>query len=111
LLALDDDGVRRVLHKTGLERYTEKTIVEPDKLFAELATSRARGWAVDDEERTLGMRCVAAPIYNEHGEAFAGLSISGPTVRMTDERLGELGPMVRRAAEAITRSIGGHGSR
>jgi IclR family acetate operon transcriptional repressor len=111
LLALDDDGVRRVLHKTGLERYTEKTIVEPDKLFAELATSRARGWAVDDEERTLGMRCVAAPIYNEHGEAFAGLSISGPTVRMTDERLGELGPMVKRAAEAITRSIGGHGSR
>jgi IclR family acetate operon transcriptional repressor len=111
LTALSDDAVRRVLHKTGLVKFTPKTLVEPERLFAELVTSRERGWTVDDEERTPGMRCVAAPIFNEHGEAFAGLSISGPTVRLTDERMGELGPMVKRAAEAITGSIGGHGPR
>jgi len=99
--------VKRILHKTGLEKFTEKTLVEPERLFAELAAARARGWAIDDEELTPGMRCIAAPIYNEHGEAFAGLSVSGPAVRITDERIGELGPMVRRAGEDITISIGG----
>ena len=108
LSALSDTQVRRILHKTGLEKFTAKTLVEPDRLFAELAQVRARGWALDDEERTEGMRCIAAPIYNEHGEAIAGLSISAPTVRMPDERIGELGPKVKRAAAAITTSIGGH---
>lgn len=107
LAALPDDKVRRILHKTGLDEFTPQTLTEPDRLFEELNASRERGWTIDDEERTTGMRCVAAAIYNEHGEAFAGLSISGPTVRMTDERLGELGPKVRRAAQDITSSIGG----
>lgn len=111
LMLLPDEEVRRILHKTGLERFTEKTLVEPDRLFEDLSAAQARGWAIDDEERTPGMRCVAAPIYNEYGEAFAGLSVSGPTVRLTDERLGELGPMVKRAAEAVTKSIGGHSRR
>ena len=108
LSALTDDQVRRILHKKGLEKFTDKTLVDPDKLFAELAQTRKRGWALDDEERTEGMRCVAAPIFNEHGEVIAGLSISAPTVRMPDERIGELGPKVKRAAAAVTRSIGGH---
>lgn len=109
LSTLEDEEVRRVLHKTGLEKFTDKTLVEPEKLFAELAAIRQRGWAVDDEERHPGMRCVAAPIYNEHGEACAGISVSGPTVRFSDERLGELGPKVKRTAAAITKSIGGRG--
>ena len=73
---------------------------------SELAAIRARGWAVDDEERTEGMRCIAAPIFNEFREAIAGVSISGPTVRM--ERAGAgLGATVRAAADRITRAIGG----
>lgn len=107
LSALPDEQVRRILHKTGLEQFTPKTLVDPEGLFAELREARTRGWSVDDEERTTGMRCVAAPIYNEYGEAFAGVSVSGPTVRLTSERVGEIGPKVRRAAEAITHSIGG----
>ena len=103
-----EDAVRAILHKTGLKKFTDKTLNSPEKLFADLAAVRQRGWAVDDEERTPGMRCVAAPIFNEYGEAIAGLSISGPTVRIPDARLGELGPAVRRAAEEITKSIGGH---
>ena len=53
------------------------------------------------------MRCVAAPIYNEYAEAIAGVSISGPSVRITSERIGEFGPLVKRAADEITTSIGG----
>ena len=52
------------------------------------------------------MRCVGAPVFNEHGEVVGALSVSGPTVRMTDERLGELGPLVKRAAADFT-DVGG----
>lgn len=99
--------VRNLLHKTGLPRFTHKTLVDAGKFLQELRTVRTRGWAIDDEERLSGMRCVAAAIYNEHGEAVAGVSVSGPTERMSHERIGELGPLVRRACDEITHSIGG----
>ena len=53
------------------------------------------------------MRCIAAPIYNAHGEAIAGVSISGPTVRMPDGRLAQLASLVKQAAVEITDAIGG----
>jgi IclR family acetate operon transcriptional repressor len=53
------------------------------------------------------MRCVAAAIFNEFGEPIGGVSVSGPTVRVTPERLAEIGPLVREAAAEITRMIGG----
>jgi IclR family transcriptional regulator, acetate operon repressor len=107
LAQMPDDHVRAVLHKRGLTRFTDHTLTTAADLFRDLAETRRRGWAVDDEERTLGMRCVAAPIFNEYGEAIAGVSLSGPTVRVTPERAAELGPLVKRAAASITASIGG----
>jgi IclR family acetate operon transcriptional repressor len=53
------------------------------------------------------MRCIAAPIFNEYGEAIAGLSVSGPAVRLPYERIGELAPKVREAADALTIASGG----
>jgi IclR family transcriptional regulator, acetate operon repressor len=103
--------VNEILYKRGLAKFTERTLVVPAELKAELAEIARRGWGVDDEERNLGMRCVAAPVFNEYGEAIAGISVSGPTVRITPERASELGPLVKRAAEEITASIGGHGPR
>jgi IclR family acetate operon transcriptional repressor len=111
LAQLDEAQVRDILHKRGLARFTERTHIAPAALFKELAEIRGRGFAVDDEERTLGMRCVAAPVYNEYGEAIAGVSVSGPSVRITSERIGEFGPLVKRAADEITASIGGRAPR
>lgn len=54
-----------------------------------------------------GMPCIGAAIYNEFSEVMGAVSLSGPVVRMTDERLGELGRMIRRAAAEITEGIGG----
>lgn len=107
LAQLSEGQVRDILHRRGLAKFTDRTLVAPAALFKELAEIRGRGFAIDDEERTLGMRCVAAPIYNEYGEAIAGVSLSGPSVRITAERIGEFGPLVKRAAEEITASIGG----
>ena len=53
------------------------------------------------------MRCIAAAIFNEFGEPVGGVSISGPTVRVTPERLAAIGPLVREAAAEVTRMIGG----
>lgn len=102
--------VKRLLQRKGLPGFTPRTITDPTWLGADLADIRKRGWAVDNEERTLGMRCVAAPIFNEFKEAIAGVSVSGPTVRLSDERMGEIGPLVVRAADTITTSIGGQKS-
>jgi IclR family acetate operon transcriptional repressor len=107
LAALTDEAISQRLHRTGMPRFTEWTIVDPDALLADIATVRKRGWAVDDQEQSEGMRCVGAAVYNEHGEVLGAISASGPAVRVTEERLGELGPMVKRAAAEITERVGG----
>lgn len=99
--------VEEVMKKRGLTSFTPKTLSSPSRLHEDLASIRKRGWSIDDEERTLGMRCIAAPIFNAHGEAFAGISISGPAVRLSDEKLAEFGPLVKNAAARITAAIGG----
>lgn len=107
LASLSDEAVAQRLHRVGMPKFTEHTIIDPDMLLKDLTIARKRGWAVDDEERAEGMRCVGAAVFNEYGEVMGGISISGPMVRMSDERLGELGPMVKRAAAEITEGIGG----
>lgn len=111
LAEMDDAVLTEVLHQKGMPRFTAKTIVDPAELRRELQRIRERGWAVDDEEHTVGMRCVAATIHNEHGEVIAGISLSGPSVRVTENRLGELGARIVAAANAITEQIGGSGPR
>lgn len=100
-------AVDRIVREQGLAAFTPRTITDRERLAAEMAEIRARGWAVDDEERTEGMRCIAAPIFNEFREAVAGVSISGPVVRMDRERGRGFGERVRAAADRITEAIGG----
>lgn len=107
LAEFPEHRVRQICALRRLERFTEHTITDLGELLRALAEGRRNGWALDDEERSLGMRCVAAPIFNEHAEAIAGVSVSGPTVRVTPRKLDDYGPMVRRAADEITASIGG----
>lgn len=107
LAEMSEEVLRDFLHKKGMQRFTDHTIVDPGTLREQLQQIRQRGWGIDDEEHTIGMRCVAATIHNEHGEVIAGISISGPSVRVTETRLGELGAKVVQAAEQITEQIGG----
>ncbi|HYH19561.1 MAG TPA: IclR family transcriptional regulator [Azospirillum sp.] len=107
LAFLAPDRVRRTLARVGQAPFTLRTITDVAALETNLQAVRARGWAIDDEERYLGMRCVAAPIFNEFGEPIAGLSLSGPSLRLTDEVLPVLGPAIRAAAGTITLSIAG----
>ncbi|MEQ8401986.1 MAG: IclR family transcriptional regulator [Roseitalea porphyridii] len=96
-----------ILADGELRSFTANTIDDPMRLKSELATIRERGWSVDDEERTAGMRCIAAPIFNQHSQAVAGISVSGPSVRMTADRDDTLGQLVRRSADSVTAALGG----
>ncbi len=107
LSELSRTAVEAILQKKGLPAFTEKTLTRPTDLFSNLDASRTRGWALDDEERYMGMRCIASPIFNLHGEAVAGISVSGPSVRFDENDLAEIGGRVRRSAVAITQEIGG----
>lgn len=107
LANLPTERVTAIIRGTGLELFTDKTLADAPSLARDLAEIRRRGWSVDDEERHPGMRCVASAIYNEFGEPIGGISVSGPTVRVTPERVGQLGPLVRAAATDITAMIGG----
>ncbi|MEL6317855.1 MAG: IclR family transcriptional regulator [Pseudomonadota bacterium] len=107
LAAEERRAVETRLRRTGLAAFTPRTRAAPAALFEDLDHARAAGWALDDEERHVGMRCVAAAIRNERGEAVAGVSVSGPSARFPDARVAEIGAAVRRAAQAITEAIGG----
>ena len=99
--------VEKILQLKGCPEFTAKTLVTPSDLFADLETTRDRGWALDDEERYNGMRCIASSIFNSFGEPVAGISVSGPTVRFPDSMLSVIGPQVHKAAQEITALIGG----
>ncbi|MDU8910292.1 HTH-type transcriptional regulator BhcR [Aestuariicoccus sp. MJ-SS9] len=107
LAQMTEPEVAAVAGRHGLERFTEHTLTDRDRLFADLAAARARGYAIDYEEKNLGMRCIAASVFDMHGEAVAGLSISGPAARIPDAAIPAFGAKVAAAAESLTIAIGG----
>ena len=106
-----DSQIEALLKGRSLQHFTDKTRDTLPVLLTDMAEIRSRGWSFDDEEHTLGMRCVAAPIFDEYGEAVAGISISGPAVRLPDEKIAAIGPLVKSVAEALTKAMGGRSKR
>lgn len=82
-------------------------MTDPDVLRANLDLIQGRGYAVDGEEKNLGMRCVAAPVFDMNKEAIAGISVSGPTSRVSQDALDRFSKPVMEAAQALTLAIGG----
>jgi len=107
LAAMDDAAVAGALAKRGLTRHTERTITSRDALSAELAATRERGYAVDAEEHAAGMCCVAAAIWDEHGQPWAAISLAGPTSRIGPARITQLGRLVCETAADLTNALGG----
>jgi len=89
-----------------MRKFTDKTITTPESLVENLALIRERGYSFDDEERTIGMRCIAAPVMDLYGEVVAGISISGPSHRLPLDRIESVGADVRRVAQALSQTLG-----
>lgn len=107
LAFMPEDRRETVLSGGGLTWYTDQTLTDRGALDRDLVRSRARGYAVDADEKTQGMRCIAAPVYDVFGEAVAGLSVSGPTSRISDDDIPRLAEHVTQAARQLSVAIGG----
>jgi IclR family transcriptional regulator, acetate operon repressor len=99
--------VKSLMEQRGMQRFTAATLTTLDALEADLEVIRTRAYAIDNEEHAIGLRCVAATIYDERAQAIGALSVSGPKARVTDERVAALGALVRQAAAMVTNELGG----
>lgn len=102
-----EKGVAKMLASRTPEHFTEHTLTTQVALMADLTETLKRGYSFDAEEKNIGMRCIAAPVFDVTGEAVAGLSISGPVARISDGRIADIGAQVRESANALTRALGG----
>ena len=106
LLNYTDAELDTYIREKGLKRYTDNTITTREGLVTELKKIRERGYAYDEEERDIGIRCAAFPVRDASGRVVAGISVSGPKDRMTDEMLEGKLPVLREAAEEVSRKLG-----
>jgi len=95
------------LKDLSLDKITDWTLVTQDALTQDLALAKQRGWAVDDQEHAVGLRCVAACLYDENSQPIAAISVSGPLARIDDQRIVYLGEQVKLTAKKVTDFIGG----
>lgn len=106
LAQLPDDRVRGIVARTGMAAHTPTTITEPDRLLARLDEIRARGYALDDGEQEVGVRCVAVPLPGT--STPAGLSVSGPEGRLTGDVITRVAPTMRDIADKLARDLRDH---
>jgi IclR family acetate operon transcriptional repressor len=108
LLAHQPDAeIDRIIARRGLPRRTAKTITDGAALKTHLHTVRAEGYAMDDEEHSNGVRCVAAPIRDTRGEIVAAISVSAPAVRVTRAVARQsMRPLVMTTADRIASQLG-----
>jgi IclR family acetate operon transcriptional repressor len=106
LAEIPNERLEKLLSRR-MERFTPHTLASPDALRSDLEVIRTRGYAVDAEEKNLGMRCIAAAVFDASGEAAAGVSVSGPLIRMSEESTDETSRAVMHAARELTAAIGG----
>lgn len=92
LAHLPQSRVEGIIDRRGLPARTDNTITDRDALFDELERVRDRGFAIDDEERVAGIRCVGSAVKSESGNVIGAISVSGPTSVLTGERLTETVP-------------------
>lgn len=107
-LFLAHDGAEKsadYMRRTGLPRYTDNTLTDPQRLARELDTIRRQGYALDNEEAEKGVSCIGAGIFNDEGRLIAGLSVSAPSDRLDRAWAAQ----VRQTADSISRAMGYRG--
>lgn len=103
LLAYAPESHRlRVLERKAFARYTPNTMTSPKQLTAELARVGTQGYAMDNQEEELNVRCIAVPVLNRRGNLLAALSLSGNTLQVMDTQLSQFAALLKRTAEQIS---------
>jgi DNA-binding IclR family transcriptional regulator len=105
LAYLPEEHVRLILAQ-GMTKYTEQTMVSPEDLFKNLRETRERGFATSQQEYEKDINAVAAPIRDADGFPTAVIAVVGPSYRMSQARMLELGKIIQKTAEAIADAVG-----
>ncbi|MEJ2698130.1 MAG: IclR family transcriptional regulator [Desulfuromonadales bacterium] len=109
LAFMSDEELEALFPEQQLKAYTSKTITDRDALKAELKKVVDQGYALDNEELDPGVRCVAGPIRDYTRRIVGAVSVSGPSMRFTDERIEkELIPLVMQASQDLSTRLGFH---
>ncbi|WP_127015303.1 IclR family transcriptional regulator [Anoxybacter fermentans] len=106
LLAYSSSEVIDKVIEKGLRAYTENTITDVDAFKKHLEEIRRQGFAIDNVEHEEGIRCVAGPIFDYSGNVIASFSISGPTMRVTEEKIPDFAQLVRDYSKKMSRALG-----
>ena len=106
LAELPEAEVNKIVQRWGLKAITPNTITTASALKAELKAVRSRGYAIDDEEKEEGLRCIGAAVRSHSGKLAAAMSISGPAFRMTKERVPEIGRALMEATSSLSAELG-----
>lgn len=106
LMELSESEMQKIIVSQSFTPITPHTITRKEDFKDNLRQAKIRGYAVDIEEREIGVHCVAAPILNHKGETVAALSVSGPAYRMDKRSLSYLAHLTRQAASDISRALG-----
>ncbi len=109
LAFMSDEEIDALLPSRELKAYTPNTITDRDELKKELRRIAEQGYALDNEELDSGVRCVAGPIRDYTRRIVGAVSVSGPSMRFSDERIQkDLIPLVTQAAEDLSTRLGFH---
>jgi DNA-binding IclR family transcriptional regulator len=100
------EDVNAFLRMHTLKFYTPNTITSATKFREELHNIRQRGFAIDNEEWEVGLRCLSAPVRDNSGEVVAAVSIAGPAFRIRNDRISKVSSAVMRAAGRVSASLG-----
>lgn len=95
-----------ILERKGMPMHTDKTITNKDDFLKELIQVKQKGYALDLEENEWGIICIAVPIFDHLGKVAAAVSISGPTIRMKDDRLEHLQARMKYIGRQISARLG-----
>ena len=106
MATLPDEEVKKIWNESIIEKKTDKTITDFSQMQEVLEEVRQNGYALDDEENEKGVRCIAACLHGYQKEVKYAFSISGPTSRMTRERVKELAVDVKKVQEELSRELG-----
>ncbi len=102
----EEDDVKRILSEVEFTKSTERTHETIESLIDELHTVREVGFGEDNEEQEVGLRCLAVPVYDRFNNVVAGMSVSLPTIRFTEEKKAEYIAELHAAAARISHKLG-----
>jgi IclR family KDG regulon transcriptional repressor len=105
LACMSDDKINRIFNSNELTPYTERTIVDFDRLKIEIDNIRKEGVAFDDEEYIVGLKSAAAPIRLDTGEVIAGIYFFGPSPRISRLKMKQIGALVKNYALEISKTM------